>query len=130
MSHTRREFLKATAATSALASFAPVLPQFLLGSCAGKTAKGGAGDRVLVVVQLTGGNDGLNTVVPTHLQPYYDRRPTIGLTSGLLDLDGRYMLNSSLTGCKALWDLGELAVVNRVGYPNRNLSHFTSQREV
>jgi uncharacterized protein (DUF1501 family) len=82
--------------------------------------------KFMVVVNLFGGNDGLNTVVPAHLQPYYDRRPTLALTTGLLDLDGRYMLNGNLASLKQLWDAGQMHVVNKVGYPNRNLSHFTS----
>jgi len=122
MNVTRRSFLRGALAGTAALTRSPIraLPRAL-------GASAPANGKFMVVVNLFGGNDGLNTVVPTHLQPYFDRRPTIGLTSGLLNLDGRYMLHSGLTGCKTLWDLGELAVVNRVGYPNKDLSHFTSQ---
>ena len=88
-----------------------------------------AADRVLVVVELAGGNDGLNTVVP-YTDPLYSGtlRKTIGVpAASVLDLDGRLGLNPVMTGLKSLWDAGRLAIVEGVSYPNPNLSHFTSR---
>ena len=89
----------------------------------------GAGARVLVVVELAGGNDGLNTIVP-YTDPLYSGtyRKTIGVpASSVLDLDGKLGMNPVMTGLKSLWDAGRLAVIEGVSYPNPNLSHFTSR---
>ena len=89
----------------------------------------GAADRVLVVVELAGGNDGLNTVVP-YTDPLYagTLRKTIGVpAASVLDLDGTLGLNPVMTGIKSLWDAGRVAIVEGVSYPNPNLSHFTSR---
>ena len=88
-----------------------------------------AGGRVLVVVELAGGNDGLNTIVP-YTDPLYSGtyRKTIGVPAdSVLDLDGKLGMNPVMTGLKALWDAGRLAIVEGVSYPNPNLSHFTSR---
>jgi len=89
----------------------------------------GAGGRVLVVVELAGGNDGLNTIVP-YTDPLYSAtfRKTIGVPAdSVLDLDGKLGMNPVMSGLKSLWDAGRLAVVEGVSYPNPNLSHFTSR---
>ncbi len=89
----------------------------------------GAGGRVLVVVELAGGNDGLNTIVP-YTDPLYSGtfRKTIGVPAdSVLDLDGKLGMNPVMSGLKSLWDAGRLAVVEGVSYPNPNLSHFTSR---
>jgi len=86
-------------------------------------------DRVLVVVQLGGGNDGLNTVVPFADDAYYRARPRIGIPKkSVLRLDARSLvgLHPNLAGLKGLYDDGVLSVVQGVGYPNPNRSHFTS----
>ncbi|MCA1581890.1 MAG: DUF1501 domain-containing protein [Acidobacteria bacterium] len=85
--------------------------------------------RVLVVVELAGGNDGLNTVVPYTDALYSGTyRKTIGVpASAALDLDGTLGLNPVMTGMKSLWDGGRLAVIEGVSYPSPNLSHFTSR---
>ncbi|MHC4342163.1 MAG: DUF1501 domain-containing protein [Planctomycetota bacterium] len=118
---TRRNFLGAVAGAAAL-TVSPI-PVLRMARAANAPDNG----KFLVVVNLFGGNDGLNTVIPTHLQPYYDRRPGLALGSGLFDLDGRYQMHPALAHCKSLWDSSELHVVQKVGYPNQNLSHFTSQ---
>jgi uncharacterized protein (DUF1501 family) len=99
-----------------------------------RVASGAPGDHTrLVVVNLFGGNDGLNTVVPSTLQTYVDRRPTIHLdAASTLPLTGGpgtslYRLHAALPNLRALWDEGSVAIVNKVGYPDANLSHFTSQ---
>src|SRR5688572_13237266 len=87
-----------------------------------------ASDRVLVILELAGGNDGLNTVIPYTDNLYRTYRPTINVAAtSVLDLDGRLGLNPVMTGLKSLWDAGRLAVVEGVSYPNPNLSHFTSR---
>ena len=87
-----------------------------------------APDRVLVILELAGGNDGLNTVVPYTDNLYSSRRPTISVpAASVLDLDGRLGLNPVMTGLKSLWDSGRVAIVPGVSYPNPNLSHFTSR---
>ncbi len=130
----------------ALASMATTIPHFIQNSALGMVAQlagnpGGAGlpqDRILVVVQLGGGNDGLNTVIPFGMNEYYNARPTIGIPapSGtakgqtgvalMLDQKRGLGLNPSLRGLKSLYDDGKLAVLQGVGYPNPNRSHFTS----
>ena len=87
----------------------------------------GSDDRVLVVFELSGGNDGLNTVVPHGDDAYYRHRPTIGIRSGdLLPLDDHYGFNPGMLGLQRLWDTGDLAIVHGCGYDNPSYSHFTS----
>ena len=82
---------------------------------------------VLVVVELSGGNDGLNTVVPYRDDAYYRLRPTIGIKQNeLIKLDDDYGLNPGMTGFKSLWDNNELAIVHGCGYEQPSYSHFTS----
>lgn len=84
-------------------------------------------NRTLIVVQLAGGNDGLNTVVPYADGTYYQNRKNIGVPADqVLQLDDRFGLHPSLGGFKALWDQGKLGIVHGVGYPNPNFSHFKS----
>ena len=84
-----------------------------------------ANDRTLIVVQMAGGNDGLNTVVPFTDPLYLKLRPTLGLAdTKVLPLDTRLGLHPNLQPLKKLWDAGHLAIVEGVGYPNQSLSHF------
>ena len=87
-----------------------------------------ATNRTLVVLELMGGNDGLNTVIP-YTDPVYPQvRSRIGIPqASTLALDGRLGLNPVMTGIKALWDKNRVALVQNVGYPNSSLSHFTSR---
>jgi uncharacterized protein (DUF1501 family) len=88
---------------------------------------GAPSDRVLVVINLQGGNDGLNTVVPFGLPAYYKYRPTLAVAPGdVLRIDDTLGLNPQLKGLKALYDKGQVAIVQGVGYPTPNLSHFRS----
>ena len=83
--------------------------------------------RTLVVVQMAGGNDGLNTVVPYADGRYYDVRPGIGIAAdSVVPLTDRAGLHPSLAKLGELWGEGRLAVVQGVGYPNPNFSHFRS----
>lgn len=84
-----------------------------------------ATNRTLIVVQMAGGNDGLNTVVPYTDSLYLKMRPTLAVPqSQVLSLDGRLGFHPNLAPLKKLWDAGRLAVVEGVGYPNQSLSHF------
>ncbi len=84
-------------------------------------------DPVLVVVQLTGGNDYLNTVVPYADGRYYDYRPTVHIPpEQVLPLDDRVGFNPALAPVKELYDRGEVAIIHGIGYPNPNRSHFRS----
>jgi uncharacterized protein (DUF1501 family) len=88
---------------------------------------GAKSERVLVLVQLDGGNDGLNTVVPYSDAAYFNARPGIRIPEkNVLRIDDRIGLHPNLTGLKAAFDDGALAVVQGVGYPNPNRSHFAS----
>ena len=84
-------------------------------------------ERVLVIVQLGGGNDGLNMVVPYTSGAYYSRRPTIAQPrASLLTLDADYGLNGAMQALAPVWGRGDLAVVHSAGYPSHSRSHFRS----
>jgi uncharacterized protein (DUF1501 family) len=84
-------------------------------------------ERALVVLQLTGGNDGVNTVVPHRQDEYYRSRPTLGLArSALHRLDDDHGLHPELGALAELFDEGKVGVVHGIGYPNPDRSHFRS----
>ena len=84
-------------------------------------------DPVLVVLQLSGGNDFMNTVVPYSDPFYYDFRKTVGIPEeDLLHIDNQYGLHPALTTFKEMYDQGNLAIIAGVGYPNPDRSHFRS----
>ena len=84
-------------------------------------------DPILVVIQLTGGNDYLNTVIPYNDGRYHDNRPTVGIPAErALAIDDTYGFNPALPEIKALYDAGKVAVINGIGYPTPNRSHFRS----
>lgn len=121
---TRREFIERSLASSTLLALGGVVPQFV--SAAGAEAKHGH-DKILVVLEMTGGNDGLNTVVPYGDDLYYKARPTLGiLKSDILKIDEHIGLNKKLAGMHELLEADQLAVIQGVGYPNPNRSHFES----
>ncbi len=85
------------------------------------------GNKVVVVLQLSGGNDGLNTVIPFSNDIYYRQRPRLGIErSAALRLTDEAGLHPALTGFKTLYDDGSLGIINNVGYPNPDRSHFRS----
>jgi len=85
-------------------------------------------DRSLVVLELVGGNDALNTVIPYNNGLYYDARPSIGIPQEEVLLLGEEMgLNPNLAPLKPLWDQGHIGIINGIGYPNPNRSHFRSK---
>ena len=130
---TRREFLRRTVLGSSLAW---TVPAFLantfsaLDSAAADSATQivtGKDSTILVVLQMAGGNDGINTVVPYANDFYHKARPTIGLSSEkVLKLNGEVGLHGAMKGFKELYDGGQLSVIQGVGYPNPNRSHFRS----
>ncbi len=85
-------------------------------------------DRSLVIVQMAGGNDALNMVAPYTNSTYMSVRPSIKLDpASVLQLNGELGLHPAMTGLKQVWDAGNLAVIEGVGYPNPTYSHFDSQ---
>jgi uncharacterized protein (DUF1501 family) len=88
---------------------------------------GGAGDRVLVVVNFQGGNDGLNTVVPFGMPAYYKYRPSLAVAQNdVLRINDAIGLNPALKTFKDMYDKGQVAIVQGVGYPKPDFSHFRS----
>ena len=86
-----------------------------------------AREKSLVVVQLSGGNDYLNTIVPYGDDEYYDFRKTVHIDQeSVLPVDGTYGFNPNLGPLKRLYDEGKVAVINGIGYDNPNRSHFRS----
>jgi uncharacterized protein (DUF1501 family) len=94
---------------------------------AGAAAASAAGEGTLVLLTLYGGNDGLNTVIPIGDSAYAAQRGSVAIAPDkVLSLGNGFGLNPSLTGLKAVWDAGQLAIVRGVSYPNASLSHFQS----
>jgi uncharacterized protein (DUF1501 family) len=134
--YTRREFLSTSLI---MVSTAVTIPTFLqrsawaladpLDSPLVKSRPGVPEDRILVVIQLSGGNDGLNTVVPFGYDEYYQYRPVIAVPRKdvlVVDKLNSIGLNPELAEYKALIDDGAAGIVQGVGYPNPNRSHFAS----
>ncbi len=125
MSATRREFLRSTIGASAVMSLGALAPRFLLEAAAGEDPAGS--DTILVVVQLSGGNDGLNTVAPVGDDRYYAKRPSLAVNrTDALSIDKHLAFHPSLRGFSTLLEAGQLSIVQNVGYPNPNRSHFES----
>jgi len=118
--------------TAALAGAAVSLPNFLTNSVSAaiNPATGAPGfkdDRLLIVIQMGGGNDGLNTIVPYGNDDYEKLRPRIALKKNqILTLNDTLGLHGGMAAFKQLFDDGELAIVNGVGYPDPDQSHFRS----
>jgi uncharacterized protein (DUF1501 family) len=84
-------------------------------------------NRILLVLELSGGNDGLNTIVPYADDAYYKARPSLAIKANeVLKLNDRFGLHPACTSLEALFKDGKLAIVHGCGYPNPNLSHFTA----
>ena len=117
----RREFL----IKSSMASSAVLVPSFM--KAFESLDPRLFGYKKLVVIQLSGGNDGLNTLIPYRNDLYYSNRPGISIPKNrLIDMNGELGLNENLSPLKALYDKGYLSIINNVGYPNPNRSHFRS----
>jgi len=115
----RRQFLKA----GSLATASLLLPNFLKAMSLPEALE--RGHKVLVILQLSGGNDGLNTIVPMRNDIYFRERQTIAVDNALT-LTDEAGIHPALPFFKTLYDRGELAVLNNVGYPDPNKSHFRS----
>jgi uncharacterized protein (DUF1501 family) len=118
----RRDFLKNTA----LASGAFLIPAFLkpLEAMAGGEL---SGFKNLVIIQLSGGNDGLNTIIPYGNDIYFQKRSTIAINqSDIIKLNNMQGLNPNLSALKEIYDQGWMSIINSVGYPNPDRSHFRS----
>lgn len=117
----RRKFLK----TSSLVALAPTAPEFLVNTAL--AAEPQKDERILVVIQLDGGNDGINTVVPFADEGYAKNRTTLRLNrQQLVKLNSKVGLHQSMGEVGKLFDAGRLCIVQGVGYPNPNRSHFES----
>src|SRR5579872_1550979 len=130
---TRREFLRTSVLGGALSW---TVPAFLANTFSALHAEAadsaaqiatGKDSTILVILQMAGGNDGLNTVIPFENDHYHRARPRIGLAAdSILKLNDGIGLHPSLTGFKDLYDAGQLSIVQGIGYPNPNRSHFRS----
>jgi len=122
---TRREFLVTGLKGAGLLAASAFVPAFLT-----RTAAAAGADKdapLLVVLQLSGGNDGLNTVVPFTDDLYFKARPTIGLRGeSLFKISDRIALNAALAPLRREFDSGRMAIIQNTGYPNPNRSHFRS----
>ncbi len=117
----RKEFIQ----VGSLATASLMLPRFL--KAFERPTLVPPGNKVLVVLQLSGGNDGLNTVIPVRNDLYYKARPRLGIAAGkALSLTDETGLHPALTAFKLLYDEGQLGILNSVGYPNPDRSHFRS----
>lgn len=117
----RKEFIQ----IGSLATASLMLPKFLK-AFEGRTMVP-VGNKVVVILQLSGGNDGLNTVIPVRNDLYYKSRPKLGIEkSKALLLTDEIGLHPALTGFKEFYDDGSLGILNNVGYPNPDRSHFRS----
>lgn len=124
---TRREFFRLSGRGVGLLAFSRFAPSFLVRSALAQVPAPERDRRILVLVQLAGGNDGLNTVIPYEDDHYYRLRPTLGIAKEkvLPAADGQG-LNPACGGLHRLLHEGKLAIVQNVGYPNPNHSHFRS----
>ena len=119
----RRQFLSHTLRGSSLVALGSVVPEFVARTA--HAAPPGK-DTILVVIEMGGGNDGLNTVIPYADDLYHKARPTLRQTKDtVFRLSDHVGLHPGMqNGFKPLWDAGQLAVVQGVGYPNPERSHF------
>ena len=121
----RRAFLKGSAGSAALVALAQGVPQFLLNASA--RAAESRGETVLVVIQLSGGNDGLNTVIPFADDAYRKGRPSLAIgKEQVKKIDDALGFHPSMDGLAKLLEGGKLGIVQGVGYPNPDRSHFSS----
>jgi uncharacterized protein (DUF1501 family) len=125
----RRDFLSRTLGGTSLLAVGPLVPEFLANTARAAENDKNAKDKdtILVVIELAGGNDGLNTVAPYGDDLYQKARPTLAFRRNeVLRLDDYHGLHPRMNDLKQLYDKKQLAVVQGVGYPNPDRSHFES----
>jgi uncharacterized protein (DUF1501 family) len=122
---TRRDFLARSLKASTLLACAPAVPQFLAATA--RAAEHDKDGTVLVVLEMGGGNDGLNTVIPYGDDLYHKFRPTLRLNKkNVIKINEHIGLHNALSNLQGLVNDGQLAIVQGVGYPNPDRSHFES----
>jgi len=118
----RRNFLR----NASLASTSLFVPSFLKGH-SGQSILNSRSGKILVVVQLSGGNDGLNTIIPYYNDVYYQKRPSLAIPKNeVLQLNDELGFNPAMAALQPLYDEGIVSIINSVGYPNPDRSHFRS----
>ena len=121
--NSRRRFLKQAGCIST----APVLPTLFRNPLLHADERSNGNGRILVVIQLTGGNDGLNTVIPYSQEGYREKRPTIAVPKNqLLKIDDQLAFHGAMNAAIELLQDGRLSIIQNVGYPNSDRSHFRS----
>ena len=129
MSYTRRDFLKATLGASTMLSLASPVPNLLLRAATAGAARRDDRDTVLVVVQLSGGNDGLNTVVPYADDEYARNRSTLALKpKDVHKIDSYLGFHPRMEAFSRLYKEGHLSILHGIGYPNSDRSHDVAMR--
>jgi uncharacterized protein (DUF1501 family) len=124
---TRREFIRRSASGIGLLAFSGAAPAFLVHSARAQVPAPERDRPVLVLVQLAGGNDGLNTLVPYEDDHYYRLRPNLALPrKDVIPITGQLAFHPACGALAELYRDGRLAVIQNVGYPNPNRSHFRS----
>lgn len=125
MMQSRRQFLQRSAGAATILGSDYLLPRFLSESVQG--VQPDPEGRILILVQLSGGNDGLNMVVPYEDDRYHRLRPSLSQQASTVHpLQDGLGLHSDMRAMKDIWERGELRVVSNVGYPNPDRSHFRS----
>lgn len=125
---TRRDFVRSGLAVVSVGAFMPTIFSRAVAAASFDrrlSAPGDAPAKTLIIIQLAGGNDGLNTVIPYADSRYRQLRPALGIADDqILKLDGSIGFHPSLASLKPIWDAGKLAIVENVGYDLPSLSHF------
>jgi len=123
----RRDLLRAGACGVCMTAGATIPVKAFAQAAAALAAQGRADGKILVVLELSGGNDGLNTLVPYGDDAYYKHRPNLGIPKkGLRVLDDHFGFSGGMAGFEHLYKEGRLAIVHGCGYENPSFSHFTS----
>ena len=123
----RRDMMRLGAGGLGFGLFGGVGPVPFVFSQASRATSATLSNKILVVFEWFGGNDGLNTIVPYGDAMYYKHRPTIGIKEkDLLKIDAQFGWHKSMRGMKTLYDEGKVAIVQGVGYDRPSFSHFTS----
>jgi len=126
----RRDFFKETAGATGLLAFGSSVPAFLARSAAAMEAGQTSRESVLVVIQLSGGNDGLNTVVPYQDDAYHRSRPTLRIgPDQVLKLDSGLGLHPAMPAFRELYQEGRLSIIQGVGYPRSSRDHDVAMED-